>query len=953
MTDVRVVHSDGTTGSVPEAKLDAALKAGWHLETPEEAAQRTGGGPIRAAVEGAARGAIDTAALPARALVGAANKLTGRDLGKDITGAIDKATGGTGKGESFEDIAKGGRVLKDLATIGGEAASGVTGKTGEAFGREYDENARATAMANPVASTLGYIGGGLATAGAGGVNAALTGLGTRTAAGLAARGAGAVASRAGGLATAGAVEGGLQGAAQASEDAWLENTQQTSERVLANIGIGALVGGGLGAGLGAAVGKFEQRAAQKAALGATKSAEDAAIETVAGRALGVEPAPGLGGKLKEAVTGNLGKAYEKVAATLSGADEATVAKYGAHKVLMRDAEALNGLELAVKRDAIIEGSIGEMTDAVSAMKRESQDVLDQVVDSALKKDHVARLIADVDKDAALMAARERAAELSKKLSFLDDAETFGDNKWAAGARKYVKDNLDDVMSGALGAEDSYMALDAVKRQLQKLGKKAEGGAAGQTMDLLKRDQLQAYANLSKEAAEDVRTHLTDEGLWGKQATAQKRANAAWEEYLRTSELASRNLMTRTGDDYGRAVMEVDPAKVAQFMSGLGTKKAELTERYIREHLAATRNLVDEISQGYELAEKAGKVASVRQAYGRIESTLAQAEKTVKVANQVEAMLAAERTGAASVFGGSPFLTGSVLGGVPGAAIGLASNAVLRPGTAALQAARLVALAGNTTKRMNGALGRFFGHAAHSAEGAAKTIAKVATRETGRRVATGAALQGATAQAPVEHRERVAELAANPTMLAEQVKEFLGPATSSLPDSHMAMSAIPMRAIQFLASKLPPAPPPHALDGASKAPISPVDQDRFNEYVKGATDPLSVIDDFADGFVTPEAIEAVQAVYPTIWEDMRIATFDFVAARSEMAEPLPYNKRIQLDMVFGGKGAIEPTADPRFMRTIEQIAKPPAPPPRPARRGGGKGPDLASAFASPLNRLSRM
>jgi len=938
---VRIVRSDGSTGHVPKANLRAALADGWHIETPEESAQRTGGGMVAALAQGAAAGAIEGATAPVRLANRAVEAVTGINLGDKAAQAIDRATGGTGVGQTFEGATSGRNVLESTAALGGGL---LTDKSVEQSGREAGESMRATALANPTASAVGNIGGQLGALALTGGAGLLTKGGQLAQAATAAR-LGTVGSKAVVLGLTGAGEGILQGAAQANEDAYIENVPATAERFWANVGMNAAAGGILGGVGGGVLGKLEARSAAKAALGAGRNAEAEALQEVARGALGVEPAPGLGKAIREvsdaATSGRVGRAYEGTASTLSGVPREAVEKYGPHKIAMGDAEALSGMDKILRRDEIVHGATGEITDAVRSMRGDSSEVFSEIFEAPLKRENVVRLMANADKQAALAGAREQAATIRSKLGALDDLETFGDNKWAKGARKYIDDALDDVMSGALGAEDSYMALDATKRQLQRLGKKAEGGAAGQTMDLGKRDQLQLFADLTKEAAEDVRFHLEDASLFDRQGTAQAKYNAATKRWLDSKEMADRSLMTRTGDDYGRARWEVDPGKVEQFVGGLGTRRAELAERYIKENIDAERNLVDEIANNLDLGTKhQAKIEGVRQAHAKIVKALEQADSTVKLANQGKAWMEAENAGAAS-------LLGPILGAVPGVSL------ATKPMQAAMQAARIRALAGNTVKRTSKALEGFFGHIPHSAVGKAAGSAVKALPSAGRRAAvasvTGGGASPAMAEAP-KHRERVAELAANPVAMAAEVDRFLGDSARHLPQTRMALAAVPMRAIQFLASKLPPAPPPNALDGAYKAPISKASQDRFNEYVAGATDPLSALDELQRGMLTPQRIEAVQAVYPELYNDIRTAVFDYVVAASEAKTPLKYQKRIQLDLLFGGGGAIEPSAKPAHMRVVEQAAMAQKQAPQRPQKPGG-APNVAQHHQSLLDKIN--
>ena len=149
-----------------------------------------------------------------------------------------------GKGDPLEHLS-GRATIENLASIFGGDEGGVIkpgefgGQTGESYAREYGENARARAEANPLSALAGNIAGSLAAGGAlsGGAGAIGGAAGKALGGGAAARAAGAL--------TAGALEGAAFGQAQAADEAYLENIPLSAEKLIASMGWGAVLGGGV------------------------------------------------------------------------------------------------------------------------------------------------------------------------------------------------------------------------------------------------------------------------------------------------------------------------------------------------------------------------------------------------------------------------------------------------------------------------------------------------------------------------------------------------------------------------------------------------------------------------------------------------------------------------------------------------------------------------------------
>ena len=250
--------ASGEFGQVPKGEAAAAIASdeGWLPATAEEVEKHdrdkensSTGNKLRAFGESVGSGLVDLAQAPLAAPVA---------LGSAALGVKNPLEG------------TGGRdTLENLATLWGDFKEPSTGKTGEAYGREYGEKAREVAEANPGEVTAGQFAaaalGGAALGG--GASAIGTGLASKLGGGLAARAAGALAR--------GAVEGSAYGYAGASEEAYRHNEPLSGEKLVASMGLAAILGGtvSLGAeGLGGVLRRGLGLGGSEAAAGAAEAA---------------------------------------------------------------------------------------------------------------------------------------------------------------------------------------------------------------------------------------------------------------------------------------------------------------------------------------------------------------------------------------------------------------------------------------------------------------------------------------------------------------------------------------------------------------------------------------------------------------------------------------------------------------------------------------------------------
>ena len=132
---------------------------------------------------------------------------------------------------------------------------------------------------------------------------------------------------------------------------------------------------------------------------------------------------------------------------------------------------------------------------------------------------------------------------------------------------------------------------------------------------------------------------------------------------------------------------------------------------------------------------------------------------------------------------------------------------------------------------------------------------------------------------LEDARKLVDLAQRP----EAVQDALARATEAMgriaPGTSVAMMQAAQRGLQFLAEKAPKAPPA-ALDvPALRKPFRPPDAElaKFSRYVAAVKDPVAVLDTMAAGTITREAVEALEAVYPSLLDDMRVKVSERLAA----------------------------------------------------------------------------
>ncbi len=139
-------------------------------------------------------------------------------------------------------------------------------------------------------------------------------------------------------------------------------------------------------------------------------------------------------------------------------------------------------------------------------------------------------------------------------------------------------------------------------------------------------------------------------------------------------------------------------------------------------------------------------------------------------------------------------------------------------------------------------------------------------------------------------------ASDPNKLMEQSNARTAGIYDIAPETSAAMDLVAQRAIAHLNEKLPKsAQAQGVLDLLTdrKMPSS-LDISKFERTLKAVENPLSVIKDLKRNMLTREGVEALKAVYPTMYEQLQTNVMDYIAKKPKAID---YNTRIRLGILL--------------------------------------------------------
>jgi hypothetical protein len=189
---------------------------------------------------------------------------------------------------------------------------------------------------------------------------------------------------------------------------------------------------------------------------------------------------------------------------------------------------------------------------------------------------------------------------------------------------------------------------------------------------------------------------------------------------------------------------------------------------------------------------------------------------------------------------------------------------------------------------------------------------------------------AAAKAPVRHlyerlnpasygelRYMLAQRKDDPKILADEID------STGMSETHpkiaMTLFKRAQTANDFLFSKLPRQIERPSITGPVAVPPSDADLRKFQKYLDIVRDPLAVLDHLRENTLTPEMVETIRAVYPTLFEEIRGQIVSETAAKVAGGKKgkekldIPYDKKVALGFLFGT--AADPTMTPEYLHAM--------------------------------------
>lgn len=167
-------------------------------------------------------------------------------------------------------------------------------------------------------------------------------------------------------------------------------------------------------------------------------------------------------------------------------------------------------------------------------------------------------------------------------------------------------------------------------------------------------------------------------------------------------------------------------------------------------------------------------------------------------------------------------------------------------------------------------------------------------------------KGSIQDAVEQTRERLDEIAADPTTLLQQIGDSSGALSKTHPSVQMAVIQKAAEVAAYLQSVIPQKTATTLLDSRG----APLSFDRAWDYAAryvGATQPRAALREIVRGSAPPEMLEAVQATWPEVWSGFQAEMLGQVQRMHAAGRHIPSEKLRRLDRLLGLGGQLDPSS----------------------------------------------
>jgi hypothetical protein len=741
------------------------------------------------------------------------------------------------------------------------------------------------------------------------------------------------------------VEGMAYGAGTELHESVLGQRDMQAEHILAGGLMGAALGGGAGLVLPGVT---------RVAQGAAKLPSAAAKKVM-----------GSIGALPQNID-QLADAWGRTAARVSGGDEA--------KFLRAAGYAKNPTRRAFAFKAInnYDEVVKETSESIANASTKAKEALDDAISSVSGESHLRALDSKVPKNADLVAPRMVANDLTAIDARLAELEAKHlkrggyDINTIEDMRARVQTALAEAAERP-GAAGAYRAANRFKQDLDLIIRKRSKGM----IDNATKDTLTEL----RDAAGTLRTNLERQDVWGEAGLMQQERNAAISKSIRMrDEIGGRSTTL------GRLLDRSKPTSISDALDlakshGKAARGAR-TEK-LDAALDADLEVLQMAKKHYELSpEVAKKINDAEQAVKDMRKTLAVQAENSELLEVVGHMRNAEGGGSpsiglmstvgptvakgigAAIGGGAGALLGGPAGALIGHGVGGALGTLVGAATRPYTTFKTMIALGHTADKagiaIDAKVGQFLGRMRGGSKPSRSSVP--ARRESGGRRPLTRAATATAAKARSDKREsmknlrrRVIQISANPGLIADELEPALYDTREVAPGIAEQITAKAEQTARFLATKIPPS---YQSPFSNREPvIDSVALAAFERYEEGATRPLETLDRLNDGTLTTDHVEALQACWPAIYDDVKNSVYDELAlARAEERE-IPFRERMTVGTLFGI--VTDPSLDTDTMAMLQTVWTIPAPEEvQQPRVLAGPNPTISNIYSTSSQRIER-
>lgn len=443
---------------------------------------------------------------------------------------------------------------------------------------------------------------------------------------------------------------------------------------------------------------------------------------------------------------------------------------------------------------------------------------------------------------------------------------------------------------------AFIELDYLKK---RLGKYAAAG------EYLGSDQN--VAALARRQYEDLREMLENPSLWGqKAASAQKDINRIMTQRINRADVFFDKFFVDSGKAHpGNPWIrqkEATADSVGKQLGGIINPGDSREYQAFQQHISESRDVLENLKKHYALDD------AERGMLGKWGKAVDDAEEAFRDAvhfSQREAQAAKLFKNQARVIPGwGKWVAGHFLG--PAGFLGVAgAEQALNPGGRIYARAVLERTLRQSDSRIASAITKILTGKRLRLEGIG------ATQLTGK--ASVSVFGGKDKKKA--YAETIKELAqhTDPQAATQQASQAMPFATQTLPNFAPAMGAMTAKASSYLLSHAP-VQPRWTPQGIVVDQPSDMELHEFEARMRGALDPISVLDDAAEGDAVPDVqIEAAEFVAPELIDHARLL---LLSGMGDSSVKLSYKQSMQLSLVMGV--SLDPTMEPSYINAQQSM-----------------------------------